>query len=76
MGHNRVASVHDTGVVSAFVEHTHIYAQVVGQIYGAAHRSLIGADYHQVILVNLQCLIMGEEGLDKLISRHKIIKSV
>ena len=46
MGNDRVSSVDDLGVVSSFVEHTHINAEVVGEVYGTAHSTLIRADDH------------------------------
>ncbi len=33
MGNDRVLSVYDGGVIAAFVEHTHIDAKDVGEIY-------------------------------------------
>ena len=51
---DRVSSVYDGGVVTAFVEHTHIYTEVICQIDGTAHAAFIRADDHQVIFVQFQ----------------------
>ena len=53
MGHNGVPAVDDLGVVASLIEHTHIHAQVVGQVYGTVHGSLVGADDHQMVLIDL-----------------------
>lgn len=34
VGHNGIPAVDDLGVVTSLIEHTHIHAQVVGQVYG------------------------------------------
>ena len=46
MGNDRVSSVDDLGVISSLVEHTHINAEVVGEIYGTAHCAFVRADDH------------------------------
>ena len=53
MGNDRVAAVNDSGVVTALIEHTHINSEVVGQVYGTVHGTLIRADDHEMILVDL-----------------------
>ena len=53
MGNDWVTSIDNTGVIAAFVEHTHVNTQVVCQIYGAGHSALVRADNHQVVLVDL-----------------------
>ena len=40
MGNDRIAAVNDSGVITAFVEHTHIHAQYVGQIDGTSGTAL------------------------------------
>ena len=54
MCHDRVLSVYDGGVISSLIEHTHIDAEHVGEVYGTRHRSLVRADDHQMIVVNRQ----------------------
>ena len=34
VGNDRVAAVNDSGVVTALIEHTHIDAEHVGEVYG------------------------------------------
>ena len=76
MSNNGIASVYHSGVVAALVEHTHIDAQVVCQVYGAVHGALVRADNHQMLFVNFQVFIMAEKSLDKLIGGHKVVKAV
>ena len=54
MCHDRVLSVYDGGVISSLIEHTHIDAEHVGEVYGTRHRSLVRADDHQMIVVDRQ----------------------
>ena len=53
MGHDGVPAIDDSGIVPSLIEHTHVDAQVVCQVDGAVHGALVGADDHQVILINL-----------------------
>ena len=46
MSHDWVAAVDYLGIIPAFIEHTHIHAQVVGKVYGPVHGSLVRTDYH------------------------------
>ena len=76
MCNDRVTSVYYLGVVTAFIEHTHINSQVVCQVYSTVHSAFIRADDHQMIFVDLGGLIMSKQCLYKLISWHEVIKSV
>ena len=69
MGHNGVAAVDDAGVVPSLVEHTHIQAKHVGNVDRSRHTAFIGADYHHVVVVDLQAFHMAQKSFDKLISR-------
>ena len=75
MGNNRIASVYDTGVITTFVEHTHIKVQHVGKIHGASCCSFIRADGHHVLAVDLKIFYMSQKSLYKLISRADSFKS-
>ena len=46
MGYDRILSVDYGRVVAAFIEHSHVHTQDIGEINGAVHRSLIRADDH------------------------------
>ena len=67
MRYDRISSVHDRGVVAALVEHTHVHAQVVGNVNCAAHTALIRADDHKMVLVDLQVRRVAQNVFDKLI---------
>ena len=54
MSNDRVSSVYNSRVVTAFVEHTHVYAKVVCQIDGTAHAAFIRADDHQMFFIQFQ----------------------
>ena len=58
MGHNWIASAYDLRIVAAFVEHAHIQSQHIGKKDGAGHTSLIRADNHHMITVNLKLFLM------------------
>ena len=76
MCNDRVTSIYYLGVVTAFIEHTHINSQVVCQVYSTVHSAFIRADDHQMIFVDLSGLIMSKQCLYKLISWHEVVKSV
>ena len=51
MGHDGVLSVDYSGIVAALVEHTHLYAENVGEVDCSVHGSLVRADDHQMFLI-------------------------
>ena len=63
MGNDRVTSIDNTGVIAAFVEHTHVNTQVVCQIYGAGHSALKERKAKRVVV----CATFGlfTNGLEK-----------
>ena len=62
MGYDRVLSVYDGRIVPSLVEHTHIDAKYVREVYGTCHSSLVRADDHQMIVVNRQIRNRTEKG--------------
>ncbi len=76
MGYNRIAAVHNLAVISAFVEHSHIKTQHICQIYCTVGTSLIRADNHHMIAVDLQIIGFPENAFDKLVSRLYGFKAV
>ena len=75
VGDDGVSSADDLGVIAALVEHPHVHAQIVGQVHSAVHGALVGADDHQVFLVDLKVGVVVEQRLHKLVSGHKVVKS-
>ena len=75
MSHDGVPSVHDLGVITAFVEHADIHAHDVGDVDGAVHRTFVRADDHQAVLVELHIRNVVEAGLDELIGRHEVVEA-
>ena len=70
MCNDRVTSVYYLGVITAFVEHTHINSQVVCQVYSTVHSAFIRADDHQMFSVDLRGPYTSrEQCLYKLVSR-------
>ena len=67
MGDNRVASVDDPGIIAAFIEHAHLDAEHVGDIYGAVCSALVRTHHHEVIAVQPDVRYVSEQSLDKLI---------
>ena len=76
MGNDRIAAVNDSGVITAFVEHTHIHAQYVGQIDGTSGTAGIGADHHGVVTGYLKVRFCLEKTFDKLVGRLYRLKAV
>ena len=75
MGHDGVPAVNNGRVVPAFVEHTHIHTQNIGEVNRALHSTLIRADDHQVLVVDLKVVNGSTQCLQELIGGHKIVKS-
>ena len=51
MGNDGVASVHDTAVIAALVEHADIQADDVCHVYGTGKSAFIGGDDHHVVRI-------------------------
>lgn len=62
-----VSAVDDARVISALIEHTHIQSEYIGDVDGAAHAALVGADHHHVAAVQLQAFYVVQQTLDKLV---------
>ena len=54
-------------VVKTAVVHTHVHTKDVGKIDGSAHASLVRADDHEMVIVNMKSFHIVEEGFYKLI---------
>ena len=75
MGNDRVFAVYDAGIVTTFVEHTHIHAENVGHIDRTPHSAFIRADDHHGVLVDMKIRNCLEKTLDKLVNRLYGFKS-
>ena len=73
---NRVLAVYDRRIITALVEHSHIYAENIGKIYGAVHSALIRAYDHKVLFVHKKIRLGSEKRLHKLIRGIEAVKSV
>ena len=71
-----MTSVDSLGVVKTFIIHTHINTKNVGKINCTIHTSLIRADNHKVIIVNMQSFFVFEKSLDELIGWLHCFKSM
>ena len=69
MSNDRVLAANYNRIIPALVEHTHFHTQYTGKIYGTTHSSFIRADDHQMLTVYLNVIYVGEQCLDKLVSR-------
>ena len=70
-----VAPVYDTGVITAFVEHSHVQSEHIRKINGTVCSALVRADRHHVIAVDLKILHGAEQTFDKLIGRLHSFKA-
>ena len=75
MCHDGIPPVDHTGIIPAFIEHTHIHTKIVSHVDSAGCGALIRADDHQVVCVNLQIWHMGQKSLDKLVRRLYCLKT-
>ena len=76
MCHDGVLAVHDSGVVAALVEHSHIHSEDVGEIYRSRHSALVGADDHEMIVVQSEIRHVLHQSLQELIGGEEIVESV
>ena len=76
MGYNGIPAIYDGRVVPAFIEHTHIDPQHIGQIDGTAGTACIRADDHQTVAVDFQIRFCLKKPFDKLVSRLDCFKSM
>ena len=67
MSNDGVAPVNHSGVITSFIEHTHIEAKHVCHIDSTAHTAFIRANHHHVIGIELQILYIFQKTFDKLI---------
>lgn len=72
---DRVAAVHDAGIIAALVEHAELHAKHGGIIHVAVQRALIRADDHEIILVGREVREILEELFQHLICRHQVVKA-
>ena len=75
MGHNRVAAVYDSRIISALIEHTHINTEDIGHIDGTLHSTFVRADDHQMITVKIDSVALLNQRLYKLVSGLYRIKA-
>ena len=76
MGDDRISPVHNLGIVSPLIEHTHIQPQHIGIVDGALHPSLVRRNDHHMVLVDIQVRDILEEGLDELVAAGDIVKGI
>ena len=75
MRDDRIASVDDRRVVASLIEHAHVDAENISHIDRASHASLVRADGHEVVLVDLDILLIAKNVLDELICRAHRFKA-
>ena len=75
MCNNGIAAINHAGVVTALIEHTQIAAQNTGEIHITVQRTFIGADDHEVVLIEGQVRHISQQSLQNLISGHDVIKA-
>ena len=71
-----MSAVYILGIVKALVVHTHIDSKDIGKINSTVHASLIRADDHKVLIVNVKSLLVLQKSFDKLVRRMHSLKSV
>ena len=71
-----MTTVYHTGIIQTFVIHTHINAQDIGEINSPSHAALVGADDHEMLIVNVQAVFVIEKSFDKLVGRLNRLESV
>ena len=76
MSNDRVLSVDNGGVITAFVEHTHIDSKDIGEVYSTGHSTFIRADDHEMIIVKLEIRDIFDQSLQELVCGEKVIKAL
>ena len=76
MSNDRVTAVYDTGVVTAFVEHTYIQTKYICHIDGTAHTAFVRADHGHMLCIDLQILYILAQCLNELVSRLHGLEAV
>ena len=76
MSDDGILSVHNGGIIPAFVEHTHIHAQNIGKVDSPAHGALVWADNHKVVVVDAKIRHRLNQGLQKLVGGHIGVKAL
>ena len=64
---DRMTAFDHFAVVKTAVVHTHVHTKDVGKIDGSAHASLVRADDHEMVIVNMKIFHIVEKGFYKLI---------
>ena len=75
MSNDRVTSVYNLSVITAFVEHTHIQTKNVGKIYSTVCTTFIRTNRHHMFTVDLKILYLAKKTFDELISWWDCLKS-
>lgn len=76
MGNDGVFAVDNCGIVTAFIEHTHVHTQDTGEIHSTSHSPFIRADDHQMVFVDLQIRNGTGQSFDILIWRIETVKTI
>ena len=76
MCNDRVASIDNLRVVTTLIEHTHVQSEHICKINCTAHTTLIRADDHHVIAVDLKICLGLEQILDELVDRLNRLESL
>ena len=75
MGYDRITSSDHAGVIPALIEHSHIQVQYVSQVDCTFGSTLVRADSHHVLTVDLQVVKTAQQAFDKLIGRAYCFKA-
>jgi len=68
MCYDRITSINNSGIITSFVEHTHINTEYVGEINSTSGTTGIRADYHQFVIADFNVRFCTEQTFYKLIS--------
>ena len=76
MCNDRIFTIYDGRIITAFVEHTHINTEYVGEVYGSLHCTFIRADDHQMVFVCFQIRFCFKQSFDELIQRVEAVETI
>ena len=76
MCNDRIFTIYDGRIITAFVEHTHINTEYVGEVYGSLHCTFIRADDHQMVFVCFQIRFCFKQSFDELVQRVEAVETI
>ena len=76
MCYDRISSIDNFTVITAFIEHSYINTEDICIINGASHSTFVRTDNHKVVSINLEVIDIFKESFYKLVCRLDRFKTL